>query len=136
MNISDKILPFRKPLWLLVLPVLFLLLIPKAAYGDMLTPRMQIPKIQLLFGNILLGILEGILISTIFKTPKRKTIKIMIAANYVSMIAGGISQDLMANLLWGSFLRSVDIYNYVKPILFSVVIYWSITILLEWPFCL
>ena len=44
------------------------------------------PLYQLFAGNLLLGLAEGVACASLFKVPKRRAIRFLIAANYVSAI--------------------------------------------------
>lgn len=116
----------QRPEFLPGLALLFILLIPNAAYGNMLTPMMIVPMVQLLYGNILLGIFEGFLIGLLFKANTGKAIGIMIGANYFSMIAGSIFHQILESLLWASLLQTANIYNFANLILFSIILFWAI----------
>jgi len=111
--------------------LLLLLYLPTSAYADAGTALMWVTVFHLLIGNALIGILEGIVIAKIFGVRLKRSILIMIPANYFSSIAGAFGVCHF-NTLISSF---ASIYN-ISYILFVL---WAgsyfLTIVLEWPFC-
>jgi hypothetical protein len=85
--------------------------------------------LHLVFGNALIGLLEGQLLATIFKCSKCKSILILIAANYLSAWAGGF---IVASHL--PSLVDITIENIQLWFLAFVVIAFVATLLLEFPF--
>ena len=85
--------------------------------------------LHLVFGNAIIGFVEGILLSLIFKCPKWRSILILIAANYVSAWVGGI---LVSGVL--SSLPDMTIENISFWFCSFVVIAYLVTLLIEYPF--
>jgi len=85
--------------------------------------------IHLVFGNAIIGIIEGVLLSRIFNCPARRSILILIAANYVSAWVGGF-------LLTGVIIPLPDIT--IENIRFwfctFVGVAFLVTLLIELPF--
>ncbi len=85
--------------------------------------------LHLLFGNFLIGLGEGLLLTWLFSVPKAKSISTMVLANYASAWVGG----------W--FIRGVivkglpmDLNNGWKWFWVMVFVTYCMTLLLEWPF--
>lgn len=116
--------------------VFFLLLItPALALADMGTPVILKGFVHLLFGNLLIGILEGLLIVFLFNTERKRTIRIMILANYATMLTGVIILSYAGGLLHDHIFWKATIYNAREYVAGFFVVTFLITIILEWPFC-
>ena len=102
---------------------------PSAAYANAGTPLMWASVIHLVFGNAFIGLIEGILLSWIFKRPKWKSILILIAANYASAWAGSYLTFISLNPL-----ADITIENLRLWFLVFVIIAFLITLLIESPF--
>src|SRR5438094_158845 len=74
--------------------VLLILLAPLHVLADSGTPLLWAGTLHLLLGNLLIGILEGRLLAWLYRLKAPRAIEIMIAANYVSMIAGILIKNL------------------------------------------
>ena len=113
-----------------------LLLLPAPAYADAGTPLLLTTLFQLIVGNALIGVGEGWLLARVFTADRKRAIKWMIPANYVSMVVGFLSLDLLQGVV--QFWLSLDPPNiHTLPALLvgTVVASYLVTILLEWPFC-
>jgi len=106
-----------------------LLLFPSAAYANAGTPLMWASILHLVFGNAIIGLIEGFIVAWKFKCSKWKTILILIAANYVSAWAGGL---LVAGGL--ASLPDITIQNIRFWFLAFLVAAFVVTILIEFPF--
>jgi len=115
----------------LLLCLFFFLLSAKNAFANVGTPLMWAGMLHLVIGNALIGIIEGLLISKIFKAKKRRAIRIMILANYVSMAAGSFIVGFTGHFL-SNFLTIYWIHLFLIA---SFVAVFLLTVLLEWPFC-
>lgn len=115
----------------LLLATITLTVFPQYAHANAGTPLMWAGMLHLIIGNALIGIIEGLLISKVFSVRKRRSIPIMILANYVSMIAGSLIIGAIGNF----FNHHATIYS-IHALLFSFLLFsFMITILIEWPFC-
>ncbi len=85
--------------------------------------------LHLVFGNAIIGLIEGLLLAWLFKCSKRKSILILIAANYVSAWAGGF---LVAGYL--PSLVDITIQNMQSWFLTFVVVAFVVTLLIEFAF--
>lgn len=72
-----------------LLPTLAIALFPSTALANAGTPLMWASMLHLIFGNAIIGVIEGSILSRLFKSPKPRSILIAIAANYASAWAGG-----------------------------------------------
>lgn len=93
----------------------------------------QIP--YLLFGNLIIGVLEGLFIARVFKTKAKKTIPLMIVANYLSALTGFVLFGL--GNVQGIFreLWQPNVINYPMWVAAAVAIAFLFSVLVEWPFC-
>lgn len=113
----------------LSLPVV-ILLFTTSAYADLGTPLMLFSVFHLLIGNTIIGIIEGIVISKLFQVGKKRSIGIMILANYISMAVGWLGLSLIVNLV-----KIAVLYNISYIILGLGIASFLLTIIIEWPFC-
>lgn len=113
----------------LALVVVFLAFTPQIASANAGTPLMWAGILHLVFGNAIIGLLEGAAIGFLFKRPKGRCIGIMIAANYMSAWVGGlwIAGAVAGRIDW-------DIYNAWSLFWSFVVGTFFLTLLIEWPF--
>ncbi len=111
------------------LPILLIAFTPLTASANAGTPLMWASGLHMVFGNLFIGIFEGLLLSWFFKISKWKSILILIGANYTSAWVGSF-------LLSGSFasLPDITIQNIQAWLLFFVVVAFAVTLLVEFPF--
>ena len=117
-----------------MLALLMLALVPSAhAYAG--TALIWVGAFQLLFGNFLIGIVEGLVISRWFGVGRARAILIMIPANYFScwiscaILAAsghGIRGDIMGVTPYAHMWLMVGL------LFFGV---YLLSLILEWPFC-
>ena len=112
-----------------VLPILALTLFPSTASANAGTPLMWASMLHLVFGNAIIGLIEGLLLGWMFKCPKWRSVLILIAANYASAWAGGF---FVTNYL-GS-LPDITIQTIQLWFLAFVGTAFVITLLIEFPF--
>ncbi|MDF7824440.1 hypothetical protein P4B35_10485 [Pontiellaceae bacterium B12227] len=105
-----------------------LLLIPFCAQANAGTPLMWAGMLHLMFGNLLIGILEGLLLGWLFKAPKGKAISLLIAANYLSAWAGAFLVERLTRL------PDITIENLKPWLIFFFVLAFILTLLIELPF--
>lgn len=112
-----------------ILALLLLLIFPSVAAANMGTPLMWVSMLHLAFGNALIGILEGKLLAQMYQSPKRKSIPLLILANYVSAWAGGF-------FLLGHLTSLPDITIQTVRFWFFVFLLaaFVLTLLIEYPF--
>jgi len=92
------------------------------------TPLMWLPGLQLLFGNVLLGVAEGAALAIFFRRDAMCSALLMIAANYASMALGYFVLDA-----WSSRLP-IDLSNLVACIWLLTLAAYVLTLAAEWPF--
>lgn len=108
-----------------------LLLIPAAAYANMGSPIMIAGILHLIIGNLFIGIIEGLLLTLVFKAKWIKAISIMITANYFSTFIGWLGLSL------GFIEHSrITLYNAPRIMWIAIVVFIIGTIVLESPFCI
>ena len=112
-----------------MLPILVLALFPSTASANAGTPLMWASMLHLVFGNAIIGLVEGLLLAWMFKCSKRKSILILIAANYVSAWVGGF---FVAGYL--ASLPDITIQTIQYWFLVLVLVAFVVTLLIEFPF--
>ncbi|MDF3128092.1 hypothetical protein P0Y35_02665 [Kiritimatiellaeota bacterium B1221] len=108
---------------------ILLLTIPSLAQANAGTPLMWAGLIHLVFGNLLIGIVEGLLLAKFFGLAKRKCICLLITANYLSAWLGGwVIGKAVAQML------PMGLYT-AWPLFWVMVVFtYLLTLLLEFPF--
>jgi hypothetical protein len=96
------------------------------ARANSISVVMGLTGLVLLYGNALIGLIEGLMLGFIFKTGKLRAIAIMVLANYVSAFAAYIA----SNASYDVNLNNAVTLSYIVP-----VVCFICTILIEWPFC-
>lgn len=112
------------------LVVVLLFCLPATALADAGTPLMWAGMLHLVFGNLLIGVLEGLLLAWLFRLGRWRCIPVMIVANYFSAWVGDL-------FLLGYALKSpshLDLYNAWGWVWMMVGITFVLTCVLEWPF--
>lgn len=123
----------------LLIVVFFLLMFfsYSIAYADAGTPLIFRVLWHAWVGNIIIGVIEGILIAKIFRLRLKPAISIMIGANYSSMIIGYFAIKLLKNsIAFHSFFGKIPFYHVNYLLLFFIILSYLLTIIIEWPFCL
>lgn len=93
------------------------------------TPLMWFTMLHLLFGNLIIGLLEGTLLSMMMKARLGRSIMLVIPANYLSAFAGALA------LHW-IFTPQPDIHleNIGRWLLIMTSTAFLITLIIEFPF--
>ena len=91
---------------------------------------MYTEMLHLFFGNLLIGILEGALLRLIFKARLLRSTLIMVAANYLSMLAGAFLTDAALH----SASPSPSLYVVRWYVYGALPVSFLVTVILEWPF--
>jgi hypothetical protein len=109
--------------------VLGIVTLPSVALANAGTPLMWAGMLHLVFGNLVIGLLEGNLLAKFFGLPKGKTVGIVILANYFSAWLGGL------------FLRGAIVRAFPLDLNNAWLFFWAmvgltclITLALEFPF--
>jgi hypothetical protein len=109
-------------------PILLIIFLPITIYGNAGTALMWATIFHILIGNLIIGISEGLLLVKIFKTSKKRSIILLILANYTSAFIG-------LGLL-NAFAYSVDItiLNIRNWFLIFIVLAFLATLIIEFIF--
>lgn len=126
MNELDVEPEMKKSRYMLL--ILALALFPSTASANAGTPLMWASMLHLVFGNAIIGLIEGQLLAWLFKCTRWKSILILIAANYASAWAGGF---LVAGL---PSRVDITIQNIQSWFLIFVVAAFVVTFLIEFAF--
>jgi hypothetical protein len=109
--------------------VLGIAALPSATLANAGTPLMWAGMLHLVFGNLVIGLLEGYLLAKFFGLPKGKTVGLIILANYFSAWLGGL---FLRGAIVGVF--PLDLNN-AWPFFWAMVgLTYLITITIEFPF--
>jgi hypothetical protein len=109
--------------------VLAVLALPAAAMANAGTPLMWAGMLHLVFGNALIGILEGGLLAKLFRLRVGRTIVVLILANYFSAWLGmGLLGYLISSAL------PMELGNAWRFIWMMVAVTYVITLICEFPF--
>ena len=111
--------------FLLIVGILFV--VPATIFANIGTTLLLATGFHLVMGNALIGLVEGFILSKVFKLKKSKTILLLILANYCSAGLGYAFLNFQIAPLYN--LYNVRVMFYV----FTVVAY-LLTIVIEWPF--
>jgi hypothetical protein len=112
-----------------LLSLLLLFSLTGTASANAGTPLIWTGMIHLLFGNLIIGVFEGRLLTGCFQLRQRRTIPVMILANYASAWS---AMGLMNAGWWdGDFL---DLDNLRWTFCAMIAAAWAFTVVLEWPF--
>jgi hypothetical protein len=114
-----------------VLAVILLLAFPAGVHANVGTPLIMLGVFHLLFGNAVIGLIEGGLIAGIFKVRAPRAVGIMIIANYVSAWSG---YALLPELAHSQF--DVELENGRTMLWSLIVAAYVLTLVIEWPFVL
>lgn len=112
--------------------LMLLMFVPVMAYADAGTPLLWLTFGHLVAGNAIIGLIEGLIISGVYKVKYISSILIMILANYVSMALGIIGILFCA----AAFRNHVSINNAAFVLLLFLLGSYMATVIIEWPFCL
>ena len=123
-------MPLKRTIYLYAVVMFLVFCLNSYAYANMGTSLMLGTFLHLVFGNLVIGIIEGLVIIALFKIRSIKVVLLMIAANYFSMIIGGLGVSVLGN----TYERFATIYNFFPILLVMITTSYLLTILLEWPF--
>ncbi len=108
-----------------------LLVVPISAYANAGTPLMWAGIMHLLFGNLIIGIIEGVILWKAFKLPYGRCFIFLILANYISAWLGGV---LINNVIRNLLDVHLDLYNTWFYFWSMVLVTFLLTLIIEWPF--
>lgn len=104
-------------------------LLPGLALANAGTPLMWASMFHLVFGNLLIGIGEGALLSRLLGYHRPRAIAVMVAANYLSAWAGGW---LLYRL--DPWTKGLDLYKFGTVFLALLFLMFMLTLVIEFPF--
>ena len=117
--------------WWRFLAVALLVAVPVTAFADPVTALVIPGTLHMLFGNALLGVIEGLILANFFRASRWRCVLLLIVANYLSAWLGG---------LWivGYLVYLIDITIETVRIWFwlFVLLAFVVTLILEFPFFL
>lgn len=108
---------------------------PPFVLADVGTPLMWGSALHLLFGNALIGVLEGWLLARLFKFKSRTAILLMIPANYVSCIVGLVGLHVLAGILQKLWPDTPPLFLVGREHVMAILAAYLATVAIEWPFC-
>ena len=104
------------------------------AWADAGSPLVWTAAFHLLVGNLLIGVLEGVVVARVFKLPRARTVALLIPANYFSAFVGVALTGAVEKLIVR--FDPAPLYH-VGGLLLGVLFgSYVVSALLEWPFCL
>jgi hypothetical protein len=112
-----------------IFAIFLLLAAPSVAQADAGTPLMWAGMLHLVLGNLIIGIVEGILLAKFFGLAKCKCIGLLILANYLSAWLGGL---VIGNAI--AKVLPMGLYTAWPLLWFMVFVAYILTLLLEFPF--
>lgn len=105
-----------------------LMLVPSVARADLGTPLVWGMGFHLFLGNLLVGALEGAILASTFGLKLRRSIALLIGANYVSSWVGIWAIEKLARWL------DPDLSNGLQAAFGLIATTYVLTLVLEWPF--
>lgn len=108
--------------------VLLLLAGPSLAQANAGTPMMLATGVHLLFGNLIIGLIEGLLLAKVFGVSMWRCIGLLIVANYFSAWCGLFGMQGIAHVL------PMGLHSGWLLLWLLVVITYMLTLLLEFSF--
>jgi len=121
----------RKTIIEIILIGLFTLSVPLAlVYSG--TQMIWVETFCGMLTSIVVGIGEGFLISAVFKTRRIRTILLMVATYYLSIIPGLLDPLILVAI----FKKSDFLYHLKLAAVVSLLYSYATMVLLGWPFCL
>ncbi len=114
---------------------LSLLILPLAAWADAGTPLMWAGAFHLVIGNVIIGVIEGLVLTRLFRVRRVLSIFVMVVANYFSAWMGFLFLTYWGETFSNWFLGEYPLYR-IQIYFWSMFgLFYLATIILEWPFC-
>lgn len=113
----------------LLMAVVALVAFPDCAWANSALPSWYATPLHLFFGNIILGLLEGLAVALLTRQRVGFCVPVMIAANYFSSWFGGVCIGRAI-----IHLAQPDIYSGWRWFWVMAVVAYLLTLVLEWPF--
>ena len=96
------------------------------------TPLLIFPILHLLFGNLMIGIAEGLLLGFAFRVRKSRAVLWLILANYLSAWLGYLALHAFGEDPLG--VATLSIYDVQKGVWGMMCLAFLFTLVIEWPF--
>lgn len=112
-----------------------LLLLPRSAVANMGTPLMWASGLHLLFGNAIIGIIEGALLARIWRVKRAWSVPLMVAGNYVAWWGGLVAMSAFARLI-DLALGAVPLLHVRRAIALTIAMAFLGSVVVEAPFAL
>lgn len=119
------------PLFLVAFTLSLFTAMPASANSS--TPMIMSSFGWLAIVNPIIGVVEGLLVSWAFKTPKRRTIGLLIGANYASAFVGGLMSRVVAEVLLQQFSELPNIDAVLRTSIAMYVVALVVSAVVEWP---
>jgi hypothetical protein len=123
----DSNLSLTRPRCLVL--ILALALFPSTALANAGTPLMWASMFHLVVGNAIIGMIEALILGSVFKCPAGRVVPVIIAANYASAWLGAV---LLAGRLRS--LADITIENIQPWVAGFAAITFVVTLVIEFPF--
>jgi hypothetical protein len=115
--------------WCGLVALLAMAAFPGPALANMGTPLLWLSFLHLLFGNAIIGIVEGLILARLLRCSADRAIMLLIIANYASAWLGGV---LLLPAL--SAIPDITVENVRLWFLAMLVLAFLLTLLIEYPF--
>lgn len=111
-----------------ILVLIVLVLVPSIAVADVGTPLIWMEGIHLVVGNLLLGVLEGAILVRLYRIKLRRSVGLLVLANYFSSWVGFAAVGKLGRWL------NPDLHSGMWTALGLIGATYALTLVLEWPF--
>lgn len=111
-----------------------LILVPSFSMANAGTPLLWVSALHLVFGNAIIGVIEGLILAKLLKIAKLRSVMVMIVANYTSAVMGvGFLQIIdMINIESIQYFFFEYLKVSITVIIIAIIV---LTIFIEVPFC-
>ena len=103
-----------------------------AAWANAGTPLLIFPVLHLLFGNLVIGVAEGLLIGFVFRVRKGPAVFWLVLANYLTAWLGFLALHAFGEDPLG--VGRLSIYDVQKGVWGMMALAYAFTLVAEWPF--
>jgi hypothetical protein len=104
---------------------------PEPVLANMGTPLMWLAWAHLYIGNAVIGLAEAVVLALLFRTRWIRSIFLMVAANFASMMVGWLAIEWSKGFL----AAAITIYNVRVTLELLTCAFFVVTTMIEWPFC-
>lgn len=92
---------------------------------------MLFSTLHLTLGNVVIGLVEGLVLRLAYRVPTKRAVPQMIAANFGSMIVGALVVYGCASVAGIQSLAPGAVFVWLAV---AIVVFWAATVVIEWPF--